>query len=178
MNVISNIQFKISNFKYRLRMPRIFPILRVNLIGNWKLEIRNSPRGGAGFTLVELLIVIAIIGILSTVLMVNFVGIRERARDAKRKSDLRQMQAALELYRTDNGAYPIGSLNCGSPLEVGSKRYMTKIPSDPLTASCYTYTSGDGVTYTYYGCLENTNDSEKDGTTAAGCAASYTVQNP
>ena len=59
-----------------------------------------------GFTLVELLIVIAIIGVLSALLMANFIGVRQRARDAQRKSDLRQMQSALELYRSDLGLYP------------------------------------------------------------------------
>ena len=54
-----------------------------------------------GFTLVELLIVVAIIGILSTLLMANFIGVRQRARDAQRKADLRQIQSALELYRSD-----------------------------------------------------------------------------
>jgi general secretion pathway protein G len=54
-----------------------------------------------GFTLIELLVVIAIIGMLSALLVPNFMGARERARDAQRKSDLKQIQKALEMYRQD-----------------------------------------------------------------------------
>jgi general secretion pathway protein G len=95
------------------------------------IKIRNFNKG---FTLIELLIVIAIIGVLSTLLMANFIGVRQRARDAQRKSDIRQIQAALEIYRSDSGAYPpTGSFPspCGSPLASGGSTYMQKIPCDP-----------------------------------------------
>ncbi len=60
-----------------------------------------------GFTLIELLVVIAIIGILSAIGLVSLNGARERARDAKRKSDLSQISTALALYYDDNNsAYP------------------------------------------------------------------------
>src|SRR3990167_9460895 len=59
-----------------------------------------------GFTLIELLVVIAIVGLMSGFLVANFIGIKQRARDGQRKSDLRQIQAALELYRSDNASYP------------------------------------------------------------------------
>jgi type II secretion system protein G len=122
-------------------------------------KIRRLHRG---FTLIELLIVIAIIGILSTVLMVNFIGIRERARDARRKSDLRQIQQALELYKADVGDYP-GTISCGGQIINGSTVYMTKVPADPSTG-CYGYEKpGEGnppAPYTLYACLENTSDSD------------------
>src|SRR6476660_8938524 len=59
-----------------------------------------------GFTLTELLVVIAIIAILSTFSISNFLTVRSRARDAQRKVDLKQLQSSLELYRSDQGAYP------------------------------------------------------------------------
>ncbi|MBT3816923.1 MAG: prepilin-type N-terminal cleavage/methylation domain-containing protein, partial [Candidatus Magasanikbacteria bacterium] len=59
-----------------------------------------------GFTLIELLVVIAIIGLLSTLAVVALGSAREKARDSKRLSDLKQMQTALELYYTDVGSYP------------------------------------------------------------------------
>ena len=62
--------------------------------------------GTKGFTLIELLVAISIIGVLSSFLLANFVGIRQRARDGVRKSDLRQIQSALELYRSDQSKYP------------------------------------------------------------------------
>jgi type II secretion system protein G len=159
-----------------------------------------------GFTLIELLVVVAIIGVLSALLMSNFVGIRQRARDGQRKSDLRQIQSALELYRADNGAYPTdpaiitgGSIVCNVALASAGVTYMKSIPCDPLgtTASPLFY-QYDGTTSNYCirACLENTNDSQKDTTNDTGtgsnvsgcnfvaniCSAkgfhSYTVQNP
>jgi prepilin-type N-terminal cleavage/methylation domain-containing protein len=59
-----------------------------------------------GFTLIELLVVIAIIGLLATLATVSFSGSTKKARDAKRKSDLIQVQKALELYYDDHNAYP------------------------------------------------------------------------
>ncbi len=59
-----------------------------------------------GFTLIELLVVIAIIGILATLAVISLNGARQKARDAKRVSDIRQIMAALELYNNDMGGYP------------------------------------------------------------------------
>lgn len=62
-----------------------------------------------GFTLIELLVVVAIIGVLTAVLLVNLVGIRERAADTRLKSDLRQLKTALRIYYNDNQSYPADS---------------------------------------------------------------------
>lgn len=59
-----------------------------------------------GFTIVELLIVIVIIGILATLIILAYNGIQQRARLAKRKADTSTMMKWLELYYTDNGMYP------------------------------------------------------------------------
>lgn len=131
----------------------------------------------SGFTLIELLIVIAIIGILSTLLMTNFIGIRQRARDAQRKSDIRQMQAALELYRSDIGAYPsaggtnrLNSAVCPTPSSFSytGTTYMQQIPCDPLGSTYYNggsyYYSTNGTTYTLAACLENTADTDVSST--------------
>lgn len=58
-----------------------------------------------GFTLVELLVVVAIIGLLSTLAVVSLNGIRERARDTKRLSDLDAIRNAFELVKTEKGDY-------------------------------------------------------------------------
>lgn len=140
-----------------------------------------------GFTLVELLIVVAIIGVLATLLMVNFVGVRQRARDAQRKSDLRQIQSALEIYRSDNNSYPVSIPGCGATFSANGTTYMQKVPCDPLNASPYIYTyvpGGGNTTYSLYACLENVNDSQKDTTNnSTYCAGggtnwSYTINNP
>jgi len=144
-------------------------------------------RKSKGFTLIELLVAIGIIGILSSFLLSNFVGMRQRARDGVRKSDLRQIQSALELYRSDQGSYP-GTflLSCGASISGGSPAvtYMAKIPCDPSsttsTSILYTYSSS-GTAYTLVACLENSNDSQKDPTDTCGgtgAPVSYTLQNP
>lgn len=58
------------------------------------------------FTLVELLVVIAIIGVLTAVGLANYVGVRERANDSKKKLELKQMKNALRLYYNDYNTYP------------------------------------------------------------------------
>lgn len=146
---------------------------------------KNSLK--SGFTLIELLIVIAIIGVLMGLIAANLVGIRQRARDSQRKSDLRQIQSALEVYRSDQGAYPITALfpACGSAFTGGSATYMQKVPCDPLNTgrNVYTYVSFDGSTYFLIACLENVNDSQKDAVNNAACNGgtinwSYILQNP
>lgn len=110
----------------------------------------------AGFTLIELLVVIAIIGILASVVLSSLNSARASARDAKRISEMRQFQTALELFRNANsGVYPCstanmawannrialldGSAKSGStssnnrPAGCSDMRpYMSPLPSDPL----------------------------------------------
>lgn len=172
-------------------------MLKTNIINkdmyNLKKNLFNkTKKAGAGFTLIELLIVIAIIGVLSALLMANFVGIRQRARDAQRKSDVRQIQSALEFYRSDKGTYPltaeIGA--CGTALDDpinSSVIYMSKIPCDPgnntYNGGRYYYSSA-GSTYILGACLENTAD-RTSGTTStspggSGCTSNwyYVLNNP
>ena len=122
-----------------------------------------------GFTLIELLIVIAIIGVLATIFFANYLGVRQRARDSQRKSNLRQIQAALELYRYDWGSYPdvLYSTNCptSSSLMRGTVTYMQKIPCDPSSNSFYMYPPGNyfysvSGAYSLIACIENTKDTD------------------
>lgn len=77
--------------------------------------LRASPLTGRlnfGFSLVELLVVISIIAVLSAVLVTNFMGMRERARDAQKIQDLNAIKNALRMYYNDNQSYPAnGSLD-------------------------------------------------------------------
>jgi len=62
-----------------------------------------------GFTIVELLIVVVIIGILASLIIVSYMGLQARARDTERKTDVQAIVKSLELFWTDNGYYPKAS---------------------------------------------------------------------
>lgn len=64
-----------------------------------------------GFTLIEVMVVLAIIGILVAILVINFDESRKQSRDAARKSDLLAMQLAIETYKAQNGNYPAEGCN-------------------------------------------------------------------
>jgi len=59
-----------------------------------------------GFTLIELLLVISIIGLLTSISVVSLAGVRDRARDARRLTEMKQLQALLEIFNEENGSYP------------------------------------------------------------------------
>lgn len=109
-----------------------------------------------GFTLIELLVVIAIIGLLSTLSILALNQARARARDAKRISDVKQIQTALELYYNDVGDYPAdGAIVAGAAISSSNGTYLAAIPSPPTPidgSACpaaqpnYTYDyTGSGV---------------------------------
>jgi prepilin-type N-terminal cleavage/methylation domain-containing protein len=140
-----------------------------------------------GFTLVELLVVISIIGILATIGLAAFTSAQMRSRDAARKSDLKQIASALELFYSDYGYYPylgLGSINNGEipacpfdPLKKtgtncswgtsgpasefydGKTVYFMTLPKDPSSGYTYYYRTLDsGQKFQLYAHLENSQD--------------------
>jgi len=85
-----------------------------------------------GFTMIELLVTIAIIGVISTFAIVTLTGVRAKARASKRVADMKQLSAALELYYADNGRYP-SQIDIGGTLKSpdGVTVYMGEIPANP-----------------------------------------------
>ena len=137
------------------------------------LNFQFSVFSSKGFTLVELLIVISIIGVLSALLMANFIGVRQRARDSQRKSDLRQIQSALELYKSDSSSstYPsaVPNATCSNSRVLiadtsncNSTVYMKRVPLDPMGTSYYYSYSASTDTYILASCLENPSDRGSD----------------
>lgn len=142
-----------------------------------------------GFTLIELLVSISIIAIIATLLLANFNAARERARDAQRKGDLRNIQTALRLYYNDYGVFPTsgiganlgkivgctqstppGPFTCeyGYPWSIDSKSLMPTLAKDPLSSQQYQYTRINADDYTLQACLENKSDDK--GLSAGGAA--------
>lgn len=127
-----------------------------------------------GFTLIELLIVITIIGILSALVLTNIQGVRERARDARRKSDLGSIKTALRLYYNDFKSFPEsnnGQINgCGTGTSAcpwgdtfaSDNIYMNILPLDPSSSDTnpitYTYVQISPDSYTITAELENESD--------------------
>ena len=120
-----------------------------------------------GFTLVELLVVIAIIGILASIILASLGSAKAQARDARRISDIKEIQLALELYYDANNVFP----NKISVANLVTPGYISVVPSDPSSntgcvlgteAGCYHYAAfGSGfqcVSYHLGTSLEqNTN---------------------
>jgi prepilin-type N-terminal cleavage/methylation domain-containing protein len=94
--------------------------------------LTNYKTNHQAFTLVELLVVIVIIGILSTLAIIALGNIRAKSRDAKRVADLKQISTALELFYDDHGYYPTIITPGNSLMSVdGTTAYLAIIPSNP-----------------------------------------------
>ncbi|HSX42689.1 MAG TPA: prepilin-type N-terminal cleavage/methylation domain-containing protein [Candidatus Saccharimonadales bacterium] len=93
------------------------------------VSLKNKSKG---FTIVELLIVIVVIGILATLVIVTFTGIQQKARDSKRKTDISAIQASLESYYSSNNTYPtVADLNSSTWLAANMKGFDTNALKDP-----------------------------------------------
>src|SRR5579884_2484253 len=122
-------------------------------------DVRNQNLDRKGFTLIELMVVIAIIAILATVGFVSFTHAQISARDSKRKQDLRSLKVALELYYEKNHRYPSSPSSGAVEQSTGSapwltdngpkgdgnnnvafdQTYINTIPVDPINNSSFLY---------------------------------------
>jgi prepilin-type N-terminal cleavage/methylation domain-containing protein len=91
-------------------------------------------KSGEGFTLIEILVVVAIIALLSSVTLIGLMSAREKSRNVKRLADMTQMNTALELYNAQNKGYP-NSVN-GMPINM-TPTYMTLYPRAPIPPDGY-----------------------------------------
>lgn len=103
-----------------------FGILGGNMVG------KNTQNRAAGFTIVELLIVIVVIGILAAITIVAFNGIQERAKNTQRISAAKDWQKIITLYTADKGAYPASIISNHVCLGSG---YPTDLETPPVTTN-------------------------------------------
>ncbi len=133
-------------------------------------------RRSRGFTLMELLVVIAVMGVLITVGISSYTSTQRKSRDVRRKNDMRQIASALELYYNDKGRYPnddgagkikgcdaLDNVVCAWGSLMKDKNgtiYMVTLPGDPASGGQYYYDAygGQGKGYQLYARLENSQD--------------------
>ena len=105
-------------------------------------------RFSAGFTLVEIMVVVVIIGILAVLIVPRVLGRTDEARIAAAKHDIAALMQSLKLYRLDNGRYPTSEQGLqalvarpqAQPLPPNWKPYLDKVPKDPW-GNAYQYLS-------------------------------------
>jgi general secretion pathway protein G len=104
--------------------------------------MRGRKRGEGGFTLVELMIVMAIIMILATIAIPIYVRTLQRAKEATLREDLHTMRTAIDSYTVDKEKAP-DSLD-----DLVQAGYLKSIPIDPMTSSSDTWITGMSDTMT------------------------------
>ncbi len=95
-----------------------------------------------GFTLVELMVVIVIIGLLATVVLINVIPALTKSSVTKTKADIATLEQGLEMYRLNNLHYPAGDQGLNALVAEG---YIKRLPNDPWgNPYHYTVPGGDG----------------------------------
>lgn len=122
------------------------------------IKAQRTPRLLAGFTIIELLVVVSIIALLLSAVGYFFTQARQKSRDVVREQHMKTLQNALAIYATARRVYPVydGPLTGGDIVSTSlqSADALSQTPFDPLNSGNYryVYTSVNGGTYTirYY----------------------------
>lgn len=96
---------------------------------------RSKVSSQRGFTLIEIMVVVIIIGLLATMIVPNIIGQQEKALEIKAKADVRAIATQLSMYKIDNFTYPTTAqgLNAlvNNPGKNTWRQYLSKVPLDP-----------------------------------------------
>ena len=110
----------------------------------------SLKRKQSGFTIVELLIVIVVIGILAAIIITTFTGVQKKARDADRKSDINAIYSQVEVYFAQNSKYPtLANLNDSTWRDANVKGLTTDATQAPGSTTDL-QASGSGTDYYVY----------------------------
>lgn len=134
--------------------------------------ISLKQRKQSGFTIVELLIVIVVIGILAALVVTTFAGIQKKARNTERETDIKALHGQLEAYFAQNNSYPaIADLNTPTWRDDNLKGLDSEALKDPKGT---TQTVAGAASATSYGYVATT-DADAACTTAANDCSKYTL---
>lgn len=133
----------------------------------YRLSLENMKKG---FTLLELLVTISIIGIILGIVSVSFSTAQKSTRDSRRMGDIKAIQKSIEQCYVLGNEYPETVVSASS-LTCSTQTTMNTVPSDPKNSGSYVYTytvSADGLEYCLCGLLEKVGTGNADGFGAAG----------
>jgi len=125
-----------------------------------KFEMHTNIKTKKGFSLIEIMVVLAIMGLLAAIVAPNVIGALQKGKGQKVRADFTTLETALKMYKMDNGFYPttdqgleaLVTAPSGSPepRSYPSEGYMPRLPQDPWKGEYVYQSPGDGRPYDVY----------------------------
>jgi prepilin-type N-terminal cleavage/methylation domain-containing protein len=140
-------------------------------------SLQQIRRQQAGFTIVELLIVVVVIGILAALVITTYTGIQAKSRNSKRVTDLQNIQTNLESYYQTDGNYPsLANMNDTAFLNTSMKSMDTSTLQDPLGADTALGAAPAAKIYAYQPLNSSGSSCEADATTCVSYTLTATME--
>jgi len=125
-----------------------------------KFEKQSNIKTNNGFSLIEIMVVLAIIDLLAAIVAPNVMNALSQGKEKKVRADFTQLETALKMYKMDNGSYPTSDQGLealvtapsGSPepRSYPNEGYMPRLPQDPWKFDYIYLSPGDGRPYDIY----------------------------